>query len=834
MRWAFWRRNRPAEREASPIVANVPRGGRVRREWTHLPALAVTFEVRPLTLVPVLRLPDLAGTRPIAHRLQPLSHPPRRSPITSVGQVGGLIRPVPPVPGESASAQVHDQRAAGSNSPALPAAADPMTTGEVENVTDTSTTRLARRLTPVRVEEPTSDQAVAVRLPLTLAHDAYVAEPHAPETPYRSNAQIDRFMASLDSSGGDLNLAAMSGALPGFNLIDGVLTSVAEPPPAADANEPATRTAHPAPQVVRRANLAESRRRGLSADSIYPAEAVGQVADVEEPADDAAERTAQPSVAAAQDVVDLPAPPPSMSHGAVRADTSAARFDSPSELARAVGGEAQAASPPDRRRSAAPRLGIGAPITPQATSVSPKPVGYHRGHSADVVSPLHRDGEHAATARQGSPSPGTTAIDSDLVGPAAEQPVDATGPPPLIHPHRLSQVTVEVEERSDRPDDGEGLSAGAVQAPTASTSAASTLTVHVPLAEDHEEPASSVAADPPAEEASSPPWNEPPKPVTPVYRAALGSLPPRVDPKAEPLVPPGAVSQTELVPADLVASFRADLQVDVSDVVVHRGPAVTRAARSLAARAFTVGGQVFLPDDASANAHDERALLAHELVHAVQQRALDSALPSENSVEGMRLEAEAVAAEQWIRGERPVPPALVHRPAVRPIVPDLASYARAMTEQLGGSMTGVPTLQRADTATLSASGATPAMAGDREMPDHSVVPVAPVVSADGWSVPIDASHGHTVSWSNDRRPGEPEGGQQPEPNALHAAVARIDDLEHELADVRNRIDGRPSSSVDTHYELDQLAERLYRFVRARLRGELIVDRERAGVLTDFL
>jgi hypothetical protein len=36
-----------------------------------------------------------------------------------------------------------------------------------------------------------------------------------------------------------------------------------------------------------------------------------------------------------------------------------------------------------------------------------------------------------------------------------------------------------------------------------------------------------------------------------------------------------------------------------------------------------------------------------------------------------------------------------------------------------------------------------------------------------------------------------------------------------------------------HLDLDELSDRLYNRLRRRLRTELLVDRERAGLLTDF-
>lgn len=123
------------------------------------------------------------------------------------------------------------------------------------------------------------------------------------------------------------------------------------------------------------------------------------------------------------------------------------------------------------------------------------------------------------------------------------------------------------------------------------------------------------------------------------------------------------------MPTDLASALRGPHSVDVSAIPVHRGPAVSAEARSLGARAFTRGGEVFLPDDAGPiDSPKARGLLAHELVHAVQQRTLGHALPSSSTVAGAQLEAEAVAAEHQHSGHSAPP--MVH-----PSVPRMLTHA---------------------------------------------------------------------------------------------------------------------------------------------------------------
>jgi hypothetical protein len=187
---------------------------------------------------------------------------------------------------------------------------------------------------------------------------------------------------------------------------------------------------------------------------------------------------------------------------------------------------------------------------------------------------------------------------------------------------------------------------------------------------------------------------------------------------------------TTAVPAEVAAPVRANLGIAAETVTIHRGRSVTQRAEALGARAFTQQGQVFLPDEAgSLDQRDTQALLVHELVHAAQQRALGAELPTEESAAGQKLEADAVAAEQWFLGDGPVQP---------------------------------PT------------------AGFRE-------------------------------------------------TDLTDVLDRLDGLDTQVAALKDQ----PAFDPEDARVLDRLAGRLYRYLRSRLRAELIVDRERSGLLADL-
>lgn len=189
------------------------------------------------------------------------------------------------------------------------------------------------------------------------------------------------------------------------------------------------------------------------------------------------------------------------------------------------------------------------------------------------------------------------------------------------------------------------------------------------VAESPEEADDEPAAEPP------PPRPEPPPLLHP--RPAEAVTPPQPEPPPPPAATPAppvyrsapARPRAAAVPTDLASALRGPHSVDVSAIPVHRGPTVSAEARSLGARAFTRGGEVFLPDEAGPiDSPKARGLLAHELVHAVQQRTLGHALPSSSTVAGAQLEAEAVAVEHQHSGHSAPP--MVH-----PSVPRMLNQA---------------------------------------------------------------------------------------------------------------------------------------------------------------
>jgi hypothetical protein len=248
--------------------------------------------------------------------------------------------------------------------------------------------------------------------------------------------------------------------------------------------------------------------------------------------------------------------------------------------------------------------------------------------------------------------------------------------------------------------------------------------------------------------------------------------------------------QSSSVPAELLDAVRWAQGVDVSDVPIRREPAVADEARSLGALSFTRDAEVFLPpDQGSPQEPVTRGLLAHELTHAAQQRAFGSALPSEDSDAGRALEAQAVAAERWARGMSSSASApSAHGGATLPMG---ASWSAPW--QSTGSTNGVQR-QTEDVAGMPEAAYAPApVAGSAQAPDTSEQPGAATAPPAGTYVD-----------------GE-----------LGSAKDRLLELSK-----------RRPLDLDDPGDIEELSVRIYQKIHRRLRRELLVERERAGRLSE--
>lgn len=288
-----------------------------------------------------------------------------------------------------------------------------------------------------------------------------------------------------------------------------------------------------------------------------------------------------------------------------------------------------------------------------------------------------------------------------------------------------------------------------------------------------------------------------------MYRAAVGTMPPR----SEDQPWEDTTTRRESVPADIVSVFRTTFDLDVADVAVHRGPGVGALATSLSARAFATGGEVFLPDNAGdLGEPTARGLLVHELVHAAQQRVLGADLPMESSAEGAELEAVAAGAERWFLGVGMPPAALVHRPPPpeQPVTTAPGIVQRVdepMLPLVLGPFGGVRSPEPAQPDVTSAG---------------SGVADPPLT----WSEPLPGNRAEEFS---------PAASQESDVHRLREEVVKLSKAVAGIAGSS----AKPVADPTDEDKLEELADRLYDRVRTNLRTELLVDRERAGLLTDL-
>jgi hypothetical protein len=337
---------------------------------------------------------------------------------------------------------------------------------------------------------------------------------------------------------------------------------------------------------------------------------------------------------------------------------------------------------------------------------------------------------------------------------------------------------------------------------------------------DHERARQPSPTQPTEDEASS--W-----PV--VYRAApLDPLPPPPV-KDEPMQP-------EPVPVEMAAEFRARFDIDVTEVPIYRGPAVTALANAASAQAFTQRGEVYLPDEAGElTKPDSRALLAHELVHVAQQRVLGPNLPGESSPDGALLEAAAAGTQRWMRdgGASPptlIPPPLQHRIAShQPADPSPAGTPAAFVHQ--PPPLPIPSPARiSETHMQRAAVEEPAQHFDLDTLLSSAQTDGPQAPTSITAVSTEAGPVYLTAPRPAAAPSDPSSATS-DIDALRGRIEQLSSTVDELATARSATPEAPG--VTDRGDVDELARRLYPRIRDNLRRELIIDRERAGRLSDL-
>jgi uncharacterized protein DUF4157 len=267
-------------------------------------------------------------------------------------------------------------------------------------------------------------------------------------------------------------------------------------------------------------------------------------------------------------------------------------------------------------------------------------------------------------------------------------------------------------------------------------------------------------------------------PLRPSPAMSAATLPALLAPlvSARPLRPTVSLQRaSEAVPNDIEEPISRAFDTSLAGVRIDRSDAGTAGAESMEARAFTQGDDVVLPPtQGSLGYGPARSLLAHELTHVAQQRRLGAARPAEASAHGRRLELQAQRVERAWASEEDSSSTPTTEPASQTSHLPLAPVVPA-------------TIQRAMAAVTAQAEAADAAQGS-----------APVVTAQR----------------------EPDVATPPAPAAATAAAAET-------------VSAAAATREPSEQSMDELAGRLYDRIRGRLKNELLVDRERAGFLTDL-
>lgn len=247
------------------------------------------------------------------------------------------------------------------------------------------------------------------------------------------------------------------------------------------------------------------------------------------------------------------------------------------------------------------------------------------------------------------------------------------------------------------------------------------------------------------------------------------------------------------VPEQVKQALHGSVGEPPSHVTVHEGDHAAEMTGAVNAEAFTRDGQIFLAKDAPLSSPRGQELLAHELTHVMQQGGRNGSMPGEHTREGQDLEAKALAVEQAMSSgaRETIAPKALARPSRDPEEPELH--------------------HRRD-------------GGARETPGRS-----------SWTQPSPPPRPQEVVISQpmDMSSDIQRRARDLRSSALSRGLGAVGSaLEQGLvSSIEQEVLG-PSAAVqdkDSRYKrLERQAADLYPYIRARLRAELVRDRERRG------
>ena len=323
------------------------------------------------------------------------------------------------------------------------------------------------------------------------------------------------------------------------------------------------------------------------------------------------------------------------------------------------------------------------------------------------------------------------------------------------------------------------------------------------------------------------------------------------------------VTHIHPVPDDVRSAVSSIVGTSPHFVTVHRGPQVTRQAKSLNADAYTRKGEVHIPGDRPLTSSPMKKLLAHEITHVVQQNGTKQ-VHNENSLVGQRLENQALAAEIAHDGKISVAlPGLSHsssNPNLGQVgthsnAPQASHPIMAVTKPRSvNALTRVPAQSLPSNSTTLSSAivvrpnpkktnSQPNRVQSTRTTEHSVNASKPQAPAQGPAntptagrpttlpVPIPTVETKAVQ----RKATSAVHNPQFPTNTQSAAPAPQASQESSTTSGKTRVSkpAREPKPVDLSIDsawLEKHAEALYPLIRKHLRNDLLRDRERRGKL----
>ena len=285
-----------------------------------------------------------------------------------------------------------------------------------------------------------------------------------------------------------------------------------------------------------------------------------------------------------------------------------------------------------------------------------------------------------------------------------------------------------------------------------------------------------------------------------------------------------AFGGAEAPPTEVLSYVQRSTGADLSGVKIHRdtGP----VAQRMQARAFTHDGEIHVPAaQGDLGSGIGRSLVAHELTHVAQQRTLGDARPDESTPGGQALERQAQVVEHAALGG--IPDA---RPTLQATAMAAPLQRMALPAAAPAGASVAPTIQRAGDGLAYAqqpqqsTGQAPMVqrsvgAVDQQSPmtqrPAPIAPNAPIAPT------IDTSAGQLVSTAEPTAAAVPPALQMPS-ESTGAGGGGAGSAAH----------GGPAAGA-TGQDLEELADKLFPRIRARLRREMRSDRERLGALSDL-